>query len=43
MRILYWSIPSFADSDFPLIKALREAGHEVFSSFGALFKTDDTF
>lgn len=30
MRILYWSIPSFADSDFPLIKALREAGHEVF-------------
>lgn len=30
MRIVLLSIPSFADCDFPLIKALRESGHEVF-------------
>lgn len=30
MKILYYSIPPYADSDFPLIKALREKGHEVF-------------
>lgn len=29
MRILIYSIPSYADGDFPLIRALREAGHEV--------------
>jgi glycosyltransferase involved in cell wall biosynthesis len=29
MRILIYSIPPFSDSDFPLIKALRERGHEV--------------
>lgn len=28
-RIVYWSTPSFADCDFPLIKALRQEGHEV--------------
>jgi len=30
MRIVYYSIPPFADSDFPLIKALRHQGHEVY-------------
>lgn len=29
MRILYLSTPSFADCDFPLVKALQEEGHEV--------------
>lgn len=29
MRILYFSTPSFADCDFPLVKALQEEGHEV--------------
>ena len=30
MRIVYYSIPPFADCDFPLIKALRNSGHEVY-------------
>ena len=30
MKILYWSTPPYADCDFPLIKALREEGHEVY-------------
>ena len=30
MRIVYYSIPPFADCDFPLIKALRNLGHEVY-------------
>lgn len=29
MKILYYSSPSFADCDFPLVKALQEAGHDV--------------
>lgn len=29
MKILYYSTPSFADCDFPLIKALQETGHDV--------------
>lgn len=29
MKILYYSTPFFADCDFPLIKALQEAGHDV--------------
>ena len=29
MKILYYSTPSFADCDFPLIKALQKAGHDV--------------
>ena len=29
MKIVYYSTPSFADCDFPLIKALRKEGHEV--------------
>lgn len=29
MKILYLSTPFFADCDFPLVKALQEAGHEV--------------
>lgn len=29
MKILYYSAPSFADCDFPLVKALQEAGHDV--------------
>lgn len=29
MRILYYSSPFFADCDFPLVKALQEAGHDV--------------
>lgn len=29
MRILIYSAPYYADSDFPLIKALRSLGHEV--------------
>ena len=29
MKILYYSSPSFADCDFPLVKALREEGHDV--------------
>ena len=30
MKIVYYSIPPFADCDFPLIKALRSLGHEVY-------------
>lgn len=30
MRIVYYSTPSFADCDFPLIKALRQRGVEVY-------------
>ncbi|MBR0292210.1 MAG: glycosyltransferase family 4 protein [Bacteroidales bacterium] len=30
MRIVYYSIPPFADADFPLIRALRNSGHEVY-------------
>lgn len=29
MKILYYSTPFFADCDFPLVKALQEAGHDV--------------
>ena len=29
MKILYYSTPFFADCDFPLIKALQKAGHDV--------------
>lgn len=29
MKILYYSKPYFGDCDFPLIKALREQGHDV--------------
>ena len=29
MKILYYSSPSFADCDFPLVKAWQEAGHDV--------------
>lgn len=29
MKILYYSKPFFGDCDFPLIKALREQGHDV--------------
>lgn len=29
MKILYYSSPSFADCDFPLVKALMEKGHDV--------------
>lgn len=29
MKILYLSTPSFADCDFPLVKALMEKGHDV--------------
>lgn len=29
MKILYYSTPSFADCDFPLVKALQEEGHDV--------------
>lgn len=29
MKILYFSTPSFADCDFPLVKALQKAGHDV--------------
>ena len=29
MRILIYSAPFYADSDFPLVKALRSMGHEV--------------
>lgn len=29
MKILYYSTPSFADCDFPLIKALQKTGHDV--------------
>ena len=29
MKIVYWSKPSYADCDFPLIKALRQEGHDV--------------
>lgn len=29
MKILYYSSPSFADCDFPLVKTLLEKGHEV--------------
>lgn len=29
MKILYYSSPSFADCDFPLVKALQDAGHDV--------------
>lgn len=29
MKILYYSTPSFADCDFPLVKAWQEAGHDV--------------
>lgn len=29
MKILYYSKPYFGDCDFPLIKALRERGHDV--------------
>lgn len=29
MKILYYSSPFFADCDFPLVKALQEAGHDV--------------
>lgn len=29
MKILYYSAPSFADCDFPLVKALQEVGHDV--------------
>lgn len=29
MRILYYSSPFFADCDFPLVKALQEAEHDV--------------
>lgn len=30
MKIVYYSIPPFADCDFPLIRAMRAAGHEVY-------------
>lgn len=30
MKILYYSSPSFGDCDFPLIKALKDKGHDVF-------------
>ena len=30
MRLLIYSSPPYSDSDFPLIKALRECGHEVY-------------
>lgn len=33
MRILYYSKPSFADCDFPLLKAMMESGHDVVSLF----------
>ena len=29
MKILYYSSPSFADCDFPLVKTLMEQGHDV--------------
>lgn len=29
MRIAYISYPAFADCDYPLVRALREAGHQV--------------
>lgn len=29
MKILYYSAPSFADCDFPLVNALQKAGHDV--------------
>ena len=29
MRIVYLSYPAFADCDFPLVEALRRAGHQV--------------
>lgn len=29
MKILYYSTPFFADCDFPLVKALQNAGHDV--------------
>ena len=29
MKILFYSNPFFADCDFPLVKALQEAGHDV--------------
>ena len=29
MRIAYISYPAFADCDFPLVRSLREAGHDV--------------
>lgn len=29
MKILYYSSPSFADCDFPLVKTLMEKGHDV--------------
>ena len=29
MKILYYSTPFFADCDFPLVKALQEACHDV--------------
>lgn len=30
MRIVYYSTPAFADCDFPLIRAMRDRGHEVY-------------
>lgn len=30
MRILYFSTPSFADCDFPLVRQFQKMGHEVF-------------
>lgn len=29
MKILFYSSPSFADCDFPLVKSLQKAGHDV--------------
>lgn len=29
MRIVYFSKPSFADCDFPLVRSLRDCGHDV--------------